>query len=245
LAILLAFLSLRAEAGIVFEDDFTGGVGNWTILHNDASYYSTSESGLDLKTCAGDMWAGQTDYKNLFTIATPPAGALAGDFTVTMKLSFNPTAGTWPQINLIAYDNDDNWVRANYMRYNNVNASFQLAKEEAATPSEIGHVVNNLGDATFWLRLTKTNHDATATYKQYYSTNGTDFTIVNGESGTDFGDGSLAYVGFVAMVDDSPGGNHAYISSFQLDGVPEPSVSMLGLMGFGALAGLRRFKRNQ
>lgn len=253
LVIPLIFISLRAEAGIVLDDDF-GNLNNWSILQEkgtspDYYYITSAPEHLKLRTVNCDIWLNNsTTYNNLFTFKSPPAGFLANTFTMTMKLNFQPTSGmvTYPQVDLIAFDDAKNWIRAGYAYFgSNGKRTLQFCYKDDADAQNIGSLTEiNLGPSDFYLRLTKENDvdGVTANYSAGYSTDGVNYTQI-GDLKTG-GTRSPAYLGFIAMVDANEN-NWADIYNVTMDGVPEPSVSILGLMGFGALAGLRRFKRKK
>ena len=69
--------SFSAEADTLFRDDFNGGIdSSWSILNEDASYYSFELTYLDLLANSGNPNGPTDDHKNAFLIDTPTSGVL-------------------------------------------------------------------------------------------------------------------------------------------------------------------------
>lgn len=206
LYLFLTTFCAAADAQVLFQDHFNGSIGPaWTITRPDPSFYTITESGLDLRCSSLDIDVGEdNEAKNLFTIANP--SCTKGDFAITMRFkSFVPANNDHAQVCVIAMDDEDNFVRANYGFINGARRA-ELGKEVAASWSQ-QQTALDLGDGAFFLRLTKTGR----TYTQSYSTNGTNFTKVN--SPIRFGNGSPARLGFASGADPSES-SHALIDSF-------------------------------
>jgi uncharacterized repeat protein (TIGR02543 family) len=185
---------------VLFRDDFNGTIdSNWTIQNDDSAYYNTMADHLELRANAGDIWEGQNNHKNLFLIDTPTTG----NFDLTIRvIEFSPVHQHAAQIDLIAYDDDDNLVRniygypfgAHYLEFGSevggVWSNTANADPEALTPIDFG-------SAPFYLRLRKIGD----TYRQYYSTDGVVFTST--VKTITYGDGTPAKIGFVALADPS------------------------------------------
>jgi hypothetical protein len=188
---------------VVFRDDFNGTLSEkWGIVRQETSYYSLTDAYLDLRADQGDLWQTRNDAKNVFLIDAPTSG----DFTVTMRvLRFVPTDVPYTQVELLAYDDDDNHVRCDYGLYPSGRSVEFGAEANGVWSSQT--VAKDFGAEPFWLQLRKTGD----TYTQWYSTNGTDFVQGNGE--VTFGDGTPTKVGFVAMVDPNEE-THALIDHF-------------------------------
>ncbi len=196
-----------ASAMILFQDNLNGGFDPaWIIIRPDTNYYTTNLTSLDLRCSHFDTDSySPNQARNLFTITNPAAG----DFTATLKLnSFVPVNNDFAQIDVIALDDEDNFVRVNYLSYAG-QMSIELGKEVNAnwgaqvTP-------HSFGSNSFFLRLTKIG----TSYRSSYSTDGVNYTNIN--NSLTYGDGSPAWVGFVAGADPSEA-SHAIIDSFTVE----------------------------
>jgi hypothetical protein len=215
------------EAGYLFRDDFNGSISSqWSIQRQDASYYGIQSDSLDLRANGGDLWITNNTAENMFLVNNPTNG----DFVVTMRLkSFEPPLGTHaPQVDIFAYDDDDNYVRCDYgvMSQSGGQRSIELATEVNTSYSAQYKYPIDFGSSPFYLRLTKVGN----TYSQYYSTDGISYLQAN--TPVAYGDGTPAKLGFTAMVDHSES-VHAYIDYFDVSPAPEPSIHVL--FGAGAL----------
>jgi hypothetical protein len=204
----------RTEADTVFHDDFNGSLNPaWSIVRQNASYYSVQSTGLVLRCNSGDLWGGYNNALNVFLISNPAPG----DFTVTAKLRWLvPPAANWAQFDLLAYDNDDNHVRLDYT-YSSGSLGIGRIAETGGVISQEGGVRVNFGTAWFWLQMRKTG----STYSAWYSTNGVVFDPAT--SPFSYGDGTPAKLGFVAMVDLGGQTAQAVIDSFTVEDTPEPA----------------------
>jgi hypothetical protein len=182
----------HASTDLLFRDEFNGSIDSqWTILNQDSGYYSLESDHLALRANNGDLWQFRTDYKNLFLIDNPTNG----DFDVTMRIiEFLPAAENFPQIDIVAYDDDDNHVRCGYGNMGIRQLQFGAEIDQVWASSE---ELRDFGNAPFYLRLRKVGD----TYTQYYSTDGIVFSQAT--SPVTYGDGTPNKLGFVAMVDPS------------------------------------------
>lgn len=198
---------------VLFRDDFNGSIDPaWAITRPDAAYYSTQPSELDLRASSGDLYTNSNNAKNVFLVTTPTSG----DFTVTLRVnSFAPPGATNAQIDLLAFDDDDNHVRVNYGHING-QRKIEFGKEVGQSPS-FQETLLDFGSGPFFLRLTKVG----TTYTESYSTDGVSFTTVNAP--LTYGDGTPAKLGFVADTDSSES-NHVHIDFFAIESLipPEP-----------------------
>jgi cytochrome c len=199
--------SVPAEA--LFQDEFNGSIDPaWTIAHPDQDFYKIRATELDLRCGSPDIDCGPVNNaKNLFTIANPACGD--NDLMITLSFnSFVPAKNDHAQVCIVAMDDEDNFVRANY--------GFIMGGRAAEFGKEVGanwvpqQTRLDLGSGAFWLRLTKNG----AVYTQSYSTDGITYTQINAP--ISFGDGSPARLGFVSGVDPSES-SHAYIDSFTVE----------------------------
>lgn len=217
----------RASATVYFRDDFNGGISSsWTIIRQDASYYTSTPSSLVIRASNG--WLTGPDgnnTKNLFLINAPTSEA----FAVTLRCYvFAPPAVNYAQLDLLAYDSDDNHVRCNYGHIvGQRQLEFGTEISSTWTPSQTPH---DFGSSPFYLQLVKEGTD----YSQFWSTDGVQFVQAN--TVLQYGDGTPAYVGFVAS-DDPTQSAVAHLDWFEVTEIPEPAAAVGGLAL--ALAGAR------
>jgi uncharacterized delta-60 repeat protein len=195
----------------VFKDDFRGATNSaWTILNQDASYYSVGDNGLSLRASSGDLWSTNNDYLNLFCIDTPTSG----DFRVTLGLGALTLAkANNPQVALVAYDDDDNYVRADFFAYTPSPAyGIEFIRE---LPDSDTDLYSDMAAPTglFFLRIVKTG----ATYCQYWSYDGITYFPANGT--LTYGNGLPKKLGFTAMGDPTTS-SVALVSSFVVESLP-------------------------
>ncbi len=188
---------------VLFEDDFDGGLSpGWTITREDPAYTTFGAQEIDLRLSAGDLFEGNNTAKNVF-LRDPPT---QGDFTATLRLtSFDPDPDLgFPQIDVLAYDGDDDHVRAGYASLTGSHG-FELATEIGGS---FGSSVTfgDAGAGVFYLRLLKVAN----LYFEFVSTDGFAFDYVAGPRS--YGDGTPAKIGFVAMADGTES-IHAHIDS--------------------------------
>jgi beta-glucosidase len=167
-------------------DEFNGSAPGpqWTWVRNDPTAESESGGTLDITAQAGDLNAGTNTAKNLLV---QPA---LGDWAVETKmtLSVAPHAPN-QQAGLIAYQNDDNYLKLDWEWVGNATTgSPQLvetsedfsftpnAPETAAFPTVLRSVptasIVSGNNASLWLKMVKTG----PRYQTYYSTDGTSWT---------------------------------------------------------------------
>ena len=184
--------TLVTSTDMLFRDDFNASIDSqWTILNQDSDYYSLESDHLELRANSGDLWQSRNDYKNLFLIDNPTSR----DFDITMRVIGFLPAMNYTQIDIVAYDDDDNHVRSIYGYIGDRKLlEFGAEIDQVWTTS---HELRDFGNAPFYLRLRKVGN----TYIQYYSTDGIVFSQAN--SPITYGDGTPNKLGFVAMVDPS------------------------------------------
>lgn len=225
----------RGLATVYFRDDFDGGISSsWTIIREDASYYTFTPSSLVMR--ASDGWltgTGGNNTKNLFLVSAPTSEA----FAVTLRCYvFAPPAVNYAQLDLLAYDSDDNHVRCNYGHIvGQRQLEFGTEINSTWTPSQTPH---DFGASPFYLQLVKEGTD----YSQLWSTDGVEFIQAN--TAVQYGDGTPAYVGFVAS-DDPTQSAVAHLDWFEVTEIPEPAAAAGGLALVLAGAGVagRRSRR--
>ena len=182
----------RSHAQVLFTEQFNGGVGaGWSIVRSNASYYSYSPTSLTLRANSRTILQSNNTANNLFLISTPTAGNFQIDVRVEL---FSPSAAVYPQFHLLAYDDDNNYMKMGCGRYSAGDAGLRLEVNR-----EVGAVLGgssdgggdgggfdqkNFGSAPFWLRMVKMGNF----YSEYWSTNGVDY-FRNGRP-LNYGDGT-------------------------------------------------------
>lgn len=215
-------LCASASAEVLFVDNFNGSISTqWTILRQDTNYYTVGVTSLDVRASSGDLISGRNDAKNTFLIPNPTSG----DFVMTLKIDlFSPSGSSTPQIDLVAYDNDDNWVRGGY------NSAGGSTMTQVVTEVGGGYAIYqqsaSYGSNPFYMQLQKEGN----VYTHRFSTDGVNYILYNAP--VTYGDGTPAKLGFVVM-DDPTESTHVFIDSFTV--VPEPSSFALLLTGMACL----------
>ncbi len=203
----------RTAADTVFHDDFNGSLNPaWSVVRPDASYYSVQSTGLVLRCSNSDLWTYYNNAKNVFLIANPAGG----DFTLTAKLRWS-VVPTRPeaQVDLLAYDNDDNHVRLAHGLLSGV-LRIDSAGETGGVYAGHGLTSVNFGTAWFWLQMRKQG----STYSAWYSSDG--ITFNQASSPFTYGDGTPAQLGLVAMADPY-GTAQVIVDSFTVEDTPVPA----------------------
>lgn len=161
----------------VHTDEFNSSTLNsaWSWVREDNTKWSlTARSGFMRIICQnGDIHQTTNNAKNLL-LRNPPAG----DWTMTTRLEFNPSAN-YQQAGLLAYKDDDNFVKL--VRIYRGENDIQALKEIGATPNET-NVVQTA--TTVYLRIVKSG----TTYTMSYNLNGgSTWTQVQQYSGINLG----------------------------------------------------------
>jgi hypothetical protein len=175
-----------AHADVPFFDDFKGSAlgSAWTVKNPEGTAYSVADSRLKIIPQPGDIYGATNNYKNLFLIANPLG---KGDFRATIKVAnFSPTAAC--QFIIIAYDDDDN-----YVRMANCVTLWEIVTEVAQNPTIYQDSSHPGGLNPFYLRLVKTGNS----YAQYHSQDGVNFQKAN-ETVT-YGNGAPQYLGLISF----------------------------------------------
>ena len=122
--------------------------------------------------------------------------------------SFLAPAADHPQIVIVAYDDDDNYIRSGYGMIDSTPRLVHATEIESSFDLRLSN--RDLGPSPFHLQLRKTG----TLYTQFYSTDGVSFTQAN--EPLIYGDGTPAKLGFVAMVDPTES-SLAVIDSFTVE----------------------------
>lgn len=102
---------------------------SWTVAgssdREDTSKWSVGANGLTLTTHNGDIYGGATDAKNIFVQNSAATGDWVAETMITLGDDFD---GNFQQGAILAYGNDNNYVKLSY-EYNNDRMFLQLASE--------------------------------------------------------------------------------------------------------------------
>ena len=149
---------------------------SWTVAgssdREDTSKWSVGANGLTLTTHNGDIYGGATDAKNIFVQKSVATDDWVAETMITLGDDFD---GNFQQGAILAYGNDNNYVKLSY-EYNNDRMFLQLASEVDGTVNSF-HItdMNDKAAGTFvYLQLIKTGTN----YSAKYSTDGETFVPV-------------------------------------------------------------------
>jgi hypothetical protein len=219
--ICLMLVAQIAAAQVLFQDNFSGTLNpTWSFVRQDASYYSLQSTGLVLRCNSGDLYQGNNNAKNVFLITNPAPG----DFTITIRLRWLvPPAQAYAQVDLLAYDDDDNHVRPQYV-YSTTGIGIANAFEVGGSYSSSVLTGVDFGTNRFWLQMQK----AGLTCSIWYSTNGVSFLPAS--AAFSYANPHPAKLGFVAMVDPTESAT-VFIDSFMV-AAGTPNAALAGVQGF-------------
>lgn len=148
-----------------YRDDFgSGTLGSiWSWVRPDGANWSlTANPGyMRIATQPGELFQTTNTAKNLLLRNAPD-----GDWTISTKLTYSPTAGN-QQAGLIVYLDDDNYVKLVRGYTTSDRISFQ--KETAGAFDNL-YEVNGVTAGTVYLKLAKSG----TTYTAYYNTDGSE-----------------------------------------------------------------------
>lgn len=164
-------------------DEFNGATLDgcrWNaIVRQDPSAYRLAGGQLQIDTSKGDIYGTpNTDPKNFILQKAP-----AGDWTIETKVDGSAFNQAFQQGGLIAYGDDDNYVKLDYITDNApgsaVTRRVEFRSEVGGKVQTVQPVIDKLTQGVWYLRLTKQG-DA---YHGYYSADGTTWTEI-GVNGT-------------------------------------------------------------
>jgi len=186
-------------------DGFDGSLSlDWKIRNPDPSHISlaTHPGALTIRTQQGTFSGADRDYENLFLIDCPaPAGE---DFELTTCISsFNPITD-WNEGGIICLDDDDNYVVFTH-RWDNFAGGrvFEVQTETEGKRASAVFIPTQEVERV-WLRVTKRRNR----YAFSISLDGETFRALTNpdhdfsglyQSGVAWGNGSVKYVGLVAI----------------------------------------------
>jgi regulation of enolase protein 1 (concanavalin A-like superfamily) len=159
-------------------DEFVGSTLDgcrWTTtIRPDAAHRRVTGGNLEIDTGNGDIYTTPNGTPTNFTLQNPPSG----DWTVETKVDASALNEQYQQGGLIAYVDDANYVKFDYVTDNTAGSPVARRLE---LRSEIGDVVQNpqpqatnLSQGVWWLRLTKQG----STYHGFYSADGLTWTEI-------------------------------------------------------------------
>lgn len=156
-------------------DEFDGTTLNtslWHWVNEDPSTWNLASNpgNMTISSRQGDLYGASTDAKNILLQDAP------GDWTIETKFttSIRPHA-TYEQGGLIAYQDMDNYMKVDWEANSSNSTVIQVLRETNGTDNGTSISGNVIGaDNTLWLRLVKNGNSYTA----YYSTDGTNFTVI-------------------------------------------------------------------
>jgi hypothetical protein len=202
-------------ARVIFLDEFTTPPesNGWTVLKKDVFLFGVTGGICRVASGNGDMYWDYTNYRNLFVRPCPTTN----DFCATLRVSsFLPTNDN-VQVNLLAYDGENEHVRHIYGHLDGGRALRFFAETNEAPQDAFSDQPLDFGSRPFWLRLTKQG----AVYRQYWSTNGLVFHKAN--PAVSYGDGTPDYLGFWVGADNAfpATATPANIESFEVCEFPD------------------------
>jgi regulation of enolase protein 1 (concanavalin A-like superfamily) len=151
------FLAKTAAGTTRNTEQTTGAV----VDYNQAAHPGV----LRIPADVGDLWGGANDTRNSVFRNLAPTWS-----SVRMKLTFAPTL-SYQQANLVAYQDDDNYVEM--VRIFNGANNVAFAMEQYGSPAVLASA--GVTQTTLYLRL---DRDATDKITGYYSADGTNWTSV-------------------------------------------------------------------
>ncbi len=178
----------------------------WTIRNEQTDRWRFAEDGseqIEIMSVDSNLWGSQNNTANLFLRRIAPEDA--SNFTVQVKvngITEKDANGSWHQIGLMLYQDDDNFVQL--ARKENVNdPKIQMASETNQTLTEADDKADVGEETSYYLKIQRSGNQ----YTGYYSTDGSEWTPVasmtNDAMGTDLSIGlfsasrdSTSWVGF-------------------------------------------------
>jgi PKD repeat protein/glucose/arabinose dehydrogenase/type 1 glutamine amidotransferase len=171
-------------AGPVSPDDEFDGTAldpcRWNaVVRPDPAAQRVTGGNLEIDTGTGDIYGtGDSGPKN-FILQRPPSG----DWTLETKVDGGAFDEAYQQGGLIAYLDDANYVKIDYVTDNQPGAAvvrrLELRSEIANAVQDPQPQVTDLTQGVWWLRLTKQGD----TYHGFYSADGGAWTEIGGPAG--------------------------------------------------------------
>ncbi|MGW9419649.1 ThuA domain-containing protein [Cellulosimicrobium funkei] len=218
-----------------FEGDALDGCRWDAVVRYDGSKVAVADGELRITTQPGDINAGNNDDPRNFVLQTAPEG----DWVVETRFKA-PLVHRWQLAGLIAYGDDDNYVKADVLAKNApgaaLNLGAELVSEKGGQFGNGGNRQLELADSTesgYWyLRLEKVG----STYQGWVSDGGVNWTPL-GDPVTN--DAALTKVGLMAIGPEQETPVTVAFDWFRLttDSEPEPTVDVEVTASARCLAG--------
>ncbi|MFC4588527.1 ThuA domain-containing protein [Sphaerisporangium corydalis] len=165
------------------DDEFDGtalDACRWNaVVRPDPAALRVTGGNLEIDTSTGDIYGtGDSGPKN-FVLQTPPTG----DWSIETKVDGSAFNEAYQQGGLIAYLDDANYVKVDYVTDNQAGATvtrrLEFRSEIANAVQDPQPQVGNLTQGVWWLRLTKQGN----AYHGFYSADGTTWTEIGATTG--------------------------------------------------------------
>ncbi|WP_405144117.1 ThuA domain-containing protein [Sphaerisporangium sp. NBC_01403] len=168
-------LTPDASAGPVTPDDEFDGDSldacRWsTIVRPDAAATRVTGGNLEIDTSKGDIYGTDNSGAKNFILQTPPSG----DWSVETKIDGSAFNEAYQQGGLIAYLNDANYVKLDYLADSATSRRVEFRSEIGDAVQNPQPQISDLTQGVWWLRLTK----AGTTYRGFASSDGKAWTEI-------------------------------------------------------------------
>ncbi|MDD9206390.1 PKD domain-containing protein, partial [Georgenia sp. 10Sc9-8] len=155
-------------------DEFDGTVLDgcrWDVVRPDPEYLRVVDGQLEIDTTPGDIYGGDNGTPNNFVLQD-----LDGDWTVETVVDASALNQQYQQAGLIAYVDDDNYVKLDVLATNAASSAvvrgLEIRSEIDGTVQNPQPSEGNVAEDVWHLRLVKEGD----TFTGYYSADGTDWT---------------------------------------------------------------------
>jgi len=109
MALLATANNLAAADELLFQDDFTGKLGDgWTWVREHPAAWRVRERGLEVRIEPGNMWGPANNASNVLVRAAPPTDG--GPLEVSINVDNQPTE-QYEQVDLVWYYDDSHMVK--------------------------------------------------------------------------------------------------------------------------------------
>jgi PKD repeat protein/glucose/arabinose dehydrogenase/type 1 glutamine amidotransferase len=208
-------------------DDFTGtslDACRWNaVVRRDPAGYGVADGSLRIDTSAGDIYGTSTNLPANFILQDAPGD----DWTIETKVDASALNEQYQQAGLIAYGDDANYVKFDYLTTNapgsTVDRGIELRSETADAIDQPQPSAGGLTQGVWHLRLAKSGN----TYTGSYSADGQTWTSLEPVVNTALG--SSAKIGLFALGGPQTASKPARFEHFRVsDGdqaAPQLSVS--------------------
>lgn len=162
----------------------------WAIKRENAEKWALDENGLTITTEYGDLYRTSNNAKNMFYQEAP------GDWEVELSFKLDKLPSEkYQQVSLIAYQDDDNYLKIGYQGSNDTNQAVQINAESSGQFTDTAPFSKPLRVTELTMRLKKAGN----TYTGAYSTDGKVFTELGSK------DANLSNVKIVVTANNGTG----------------------------------------